>query len=215
MRIFLWISCVASLFVVWYSNEIHLFFSAKFSFYHLDNHQLIQIVFSVIAGIFATKASDSSNELRKLLKVKDIQELLGKADKAANQSEEETKRLRNIVKLVATEVEQQFAREMLINHRKQLAYHWEQILILESVIGKEETEAQIDLKVRKIIQQYIVRTQYIEYMGKGFLRNIPFFGKLLDYILGPAWNAYYLKNMHRFNRLVWRRNSSENSQQSG
>lgn len=204
MRIFLWFSCVVSLFVVWYSNEIHLFFSSNFSFYHLENHQLIQVVFSVIAGIFATKASDSSNELKKLLKVKDIQELLGKAEKAANQSEEEKKRLKNIVELVATEVEQQFAREMLINHRKQLTYHWEQILILESVIGKEEDEAQIDSKVRKIIQQYIVRTQYVEYMGKGFLRNIPFFGQLLDYIFGPVWNAYYLKNIYRFNKLIGR-----------
>jgi hypothetical protein len=176
--------------------------SSSFSFYSFENPALIQVVLAVLAGIFATKAADSSRELRKLFKVKDIQELLQRADAAAVKSEEEAKRLKNVVKLVGYEVEQQFSREMLINHRKQLSYHWEQILKLESVLEKEDTSEDLDPRIKQIIHNYIIKTQYLEYMGKGFLHNIPFFGRFLDYLLGPLWNAYYLKNLPRFNRMA-------------
>lgn len=214
MRMLLWALCLASLVGVWYASNMHSFFVEKFTFYNLQDYQLIQIVLSVLAGIFATKASDSSSELKELLKVKDIQYLLKKVNDAANQSEEEKNRLNNLVRLVGFEVEQQFAREMLINHRRQLTFHWEQTLKLESILEKEETVDQIDPKVKNIIQQYIIRTQYIEYMGKGFLLNIPFVGRFLDYIFGPVWNAYYLNNLHKFNKIFGERQPNDNSQQS-
>ncbi len=202
MRLLLWALSILSLVGIWYSSGIHLYLSTNSSFYKVQSPALIQVVLAVLAGILATKAADSSRELRKLLKVKDIQDLLQKADAAAAKSEEEDKRLKNVVKLVGYEVEQQFAREMLINHRKQLAYHWEQILKLEAVFAKEDTSEGLDPQVKHLIHNYIIKTQYLAYMGKGFLRNIPMIGGFLDYLLGPLWNAYYLKNLPRFNKMA-------------
>ena len=202
MRLVLWAMSILSLIGIWYSSEIHFYLSKNVSFYSIQSPALIQVVLAVLAGIFATKAADSSRELRKLLRVKDIQELMQKADAAVTKSEEEAKRLKKVVKIVGYEVEQQFAREMLINHRKQLSYHWEQILKLESVFKKEETSEDLDPKVKQLIHNYIIKTQYLEYMGKGFLRNIPVLGGLFDYLFGPLWNAYYLKNLPRFNKMA-------------
>ena len=181
MRLVLWALSILSLAGIWYSSEVHLYLMQNISFYSVQSPSLIQVVLAVAAGIFATKAADSSRELRQLLKVKDIQDLLQKADAAAAKSKEESKRLKNVVKLVGYEVEQQFAREMLINHRKQLSYHWEQILKLESVFAKEDTSEDLDPKIKQLIHNYIIKTQYLEYMGKGFFRNIPIVGSLLDY----------------------------------
>lgn len=198
----LWALSVLSLVGIWYSNTIHLYFTNTISLYTIQNPALIQVVLAVLAGIFATKAADSSRELKKLFKVKDIQDLLKKADDAAAKSEEEARRLKNVVRLVGYEVEQQFAREMLINHRKQLSYHWEQILKLESIFEKSDTSEDLDPKIKQLIQSYIIKTQYLEYMGKGFLRNIPIIGRFLNYLFGPLWNAYYLKNLPRFNKMA-------------
>ncbi|MDQ1354857.1 MAG: hypothetical protein QG657_5166 [Acidobacteriota bacterium] len=206
----LWALSILSLMGIWYSSEVHLYLSNNVSFYSIKSAALIQVVLAVLAGVFATKAADSSRELRKLFKVKDIQELLQKADDAAAKSMEEANRLKNIVKLVGYEVEQQFARDMLINHRKQLSFHWEQILKLEAVFKKEDTSKGLDPEVKKLIQNYIIKTQYLEYMGKGFLRNIPILGGLFDYLFGPLWNAYYLKNLPRFNKIAKKQKASNN-----
>ena len=202
MRIVFWLLSILSLVGVWYSTEIHLYIQSTFSFYSIQNPSLIQVLLAVLAGIFATKASDSSHELKKLLKVSDIQILLQKADTAASRSKQEQERLDNLVNLVQYEVEQQFAREMLINHRRQMLYHWEQTVKLEAIFDKEEKTDGIDPKIRQQIKNYVLRTQYIEYMGKGFLRGIPVFGRLLDYLIGPLWNAYYLRNIHKFNKFL-------------
>ncbi len=202
MTLILWLLCVLSLIGVWYSSDIHLFLTSETSLYRIESYSLVQVVFAVLAGILATKASDSSRELKKLLKISDIQKLLEKADQAASKSHEEKKRLKHLVNLVGYQVEQQFTREMLINHRRQLAYHWEQVLKLESVFEKEETSEEIDPKVKKIIQNYIIKTQFIEYMGRGFLRGMPFFGRLLDYLFGPLWSTYYLKNLPKLKKLI-------------
>jgi hypothetical protein len=214
MRAILWLLCGASIVGVFYSNNLHGYLAHAVPFYSLKDPQVIQVIFAILAGVFATKASDSSHELKKLLKVKDIQDLLTKADAAESESAKERARLQKLVDLVAYEVEQQFAREMLINHRRQLISHWEQVRKLEGILEKEESADQIDPRVKEIIQEHIIRTQYIEYMGKGFLRNVPFVGGFLDYFFGPVWNAYYLKNMPAFNKLIGRKKPDGDAKQN-
>ena len=65
-------------------------------------------------------------------------------------------------------------------------------------------------KIKEVIQEYIVRTQYLEYMGKGFIKNIPFFGPILNYVFGPNWNSYYLQNMSKFNKFLGKKKPKGN-----
>jgi hypothetical protein len=103
MNYFFWILCIGSVIAIFYSDQIHQYLLENLKIYSLNSPSLIQIIFSVLAGIFATKAADSSRELKELMKVREINTLINKANK-------ESKRLRNLKQLVDYEVEQQFAR---------------------------------------------------------------------------------------------------------
>jgi len=153
---------------------------------------ILQIILSVLAGIFATKASDSSSELKKLMKVPQLKEIIEKAET----SEE---RIKNLEKLIAEETKRQFTRDMLINHRKQLITHWEQIVTLERLLS-ETPDTDFDPIVRKHIRNYILKSKYIDYVGKNALDNIPIIGGLLNLIFGPIWETYYSRNIEKIEK---------------
>lgn len=190
----MWILCIASVVAVIFGNNIHDYLLLNVTFYNFENANIVQIVFSVLAGIFATKATDSSRELRELLKIRDIDELVSKAN-------EEDERLRNLKQLVDHEVQQQFARDMLLNHRQQLAQHWNQILRFEALLDEEDGDV-TDARVRELIRNYLVRSEYLDDIGTDFLRSIPMLGVLLEPALGPLWRNYYRENRVRINRIL-------------
>ncbi|MBN1569253.1 MAG: hypothetical protein JXA73_15500 [Acidobacteria bacterium] len=202
MRITYWLLAIIFLVGVWFSENLHLFFLAHISVYKMNNANLIQVTLAILAGFFATKAADSSREIKRLLKVTEIDALLNKADEASSKSQQEQERYHNLATLVRSESKLQFARDMIINHKEQLEYHWQQILALESILEKEEIDAGIDPKVRNIIQNYIIKTRYLQYMGRNFLRNVPLIGGLLDYLFSPLWDQYYMRNLSKFQKVA-------------
>ena len=175
-----------------FSVDLHLWIKSVFSLYKVTEPNILQIILSVLAGIFATKASDSSSELKKLMKVPQLKEIIEKAET----SEE---RIKNLEKLIAEETKRQFTRDMLINHRKQLITHWEQIVTLERLLS-ETPDTDFDPILRKHIRNYILKSKYIDYVGKNALDNIPIIGGLLNLIFGPIWETYYSRNIEKIEK---------------
>ena len=66
------------MFLINYSNLLN----TNISFYNFQNENLLQVLLAVIAGVFATKATDSSTQLKRLMKVPEINEMIAKADSA-------------------------------------------------------------------------------------------------------------------------------------
>ena len=65
-------------------------------YYQLESKSLIEIILSVSAGIFATKASDSSHEIKSLLKISKIDDLISKAETAEERVKLQQEKLDNI-----------------------------------------------------------------------------------------------------------------------
>jgi len=161
------------------------------------------VIFSVLAGIFATKAADSSRELKELMKVREINNLI-------NQANKESERLHNLKRLVDYEVEQQFARDMLLNHRQQLIQHWEEIQRFESLLVKEDEQDNLDPRIRELIRGYILRSKYLDEIGEQFLDSLPIVGWILKPTLGPLWKDYYTRNMGKINKMILTRQNGQN-----
>nr|VFK56031.1 MAG: hypothetical protein BECKTUN1418D_GA0071000_10407 [Candidatus Kentron sp. TUN] len=178
---------------------IYIYFYRKFSFTDLSDPTIIQIILGVLAGVFATKASDPSREIKALLKIDKINDFLGEAETAENQAQAQKNRLRQIEKLLTSETEAEFARNMISRHREQVEYHWSEILKLESRLD-EEKESPEDAELRRRVRGYLVKSRYIDYMGRGFLRSIPVFGSILHVLFGPIWDEWYYRNIHRINK---------------
>ncbi|WP_422091610.1 hypothetical protein [Tenacibaculum ovolyticum] len=189
-RIILWILTITSLIGIYFSSEINAYLNTNLSFYNFQDANLLQVILAVIAGVFATKATDSSTQLKRLMKVPEINEMIAKADSAQERYEK-------LEELIKDETKRQFARDMLVNHRKQLVNHWEQITEMERVLS-ENLDTEFDPKVRKQIRNYILKTKYIDYVGRGVLRSIPLVGGMLDFLLGPLWDTYYSRNLEKF-----------------
>ncbi len=189
MRIACWILALFCIVGLYYSTDIHLWLKTDFSVYKIADPNLLQVILAAMAGVLATKASDSSTELRRLMKVPELTEILEKAETSEG-------RLKKLEKLIAEETKRQFTRDMLINHRKQLISHWEQIITLERLLS-ENLDADFDPVVRKHIKNYILKSNYIDYLGRNALYNIPIIGGLLNLFLGPMWNAYYSRNIEK------------------
>ncbi|CAM4288650.1 hypothetical protein [Zobellia nedashkovskayae] len=191
-RIILWVLTIASLIGIYFSSEIHTYLKTILSFYSFKDANLLQVILAVIAGVFATKATDSSSQLKRLMKVPEINEILAKADTAQERYEK-------LEQLIKDETKRQFARDMLVNHRKQLINHWEQITEMERVLS-ENLDTEFDPRVRNLIRNYILKTKYVDYAGRGLLGNIPIFGGILDLLLGPLWDTYYSRNLEKFEK---------------
>ena len=71
MRLLLWSLCVLSVVGIFYADEIHVVLS-NIKYYQFSDKSIIQVILAVAAGIFATKASDSSREIKALLKIDKI-----------------------------------------------------------------------------------------------------------------------------------------------
>ncbi len=204
-----WLLSFACVVTIIFGKNVHELMNARFPFYILEDPSLIQVILGAFAGIFATKAADSTRDIRRILKISEIQDLLKRADEASAEAEQQQERRRNIVRLVQVEAEAEFARDMIMNHRQQLAYHWNQILKLESLIEDSEESVE-DRELRNLVRSYIVKSRYVEYLGRDFLRGIPFFGPILHYFLAPIWDEFYYRNVRKINRLL-RTRSSRNS----
>ncbi len=192
MRIFYWTLALLCIVGLYFSSDLHIWLKTVIPIYKISDPNLLQVILAVIAGILATKASDSSSELKKLLKVPELKEIIEKAET----SEE---RLKNLEKLIAEETKRQFTRDMLINHRKQLITHWEQIITLERLLA-ENLDTDFDPIVRKHIRNYILKSKYIDYAGKNALSNIPIIGGLLSILFGPLWDTYYSRNIEKIEK---------------
>ena len=200
MRGLLWSLCILSVAGIFYADDIHAFLlTAKY--YQLPDKSIIQVILAVAAGIFATKASDSSREIKALLKIDKIDRLLGEAQSAEETAKTQKERLNQIEKLLTSETEAEFARDMIIRHREQLEYHWQEILKLESLIV-ENAESLEDTELKNRVRAYLIKSRYIDYMGRGFLRSIPFIGSILHMIFGPIWDEYYYRNMQKINTML-------------
>lgn len=171
----------------------------KLAFYHFQNANLLQAILGIFAGICATKAADSSQELKRLLKVPELQNLLSKADEAASRRQQEEARYHNLVESVRFEAQQQYARDMLRVHREQLLIHWTEIQNLQTMLATEES---LDPEIRKHILNFIVRTNYIGSTGRNFLQQIPIIGGFLHFLFGPIWEVLYTRNIGRINRSL-------------
>lgn len=193
MRILLWTLTIISLIGIYFSTQLHTYLSQHLIFYNLKDPNLLQVILAVIAGVFATKASDSSNELKKLMKVPEINEIISKAESAQETYEK-------LEELIKNETTKQFARDMLVNHRKQLINHWEQIVQMERILS-ENLDTEFDPKVRIQIRNYILKSKYIDYAGRGMLRNVPLIGSILDLLLGPLWDTYYSRNVEKIGKI--------------
>lgn len=201
MRVLLWSLCILSIVGIFYADEIHAFLST-IKYYQLSDKAIIQIILGVAAGIFATKASDSSREIKALLKIDKIEKLLGEAQTAEQTAKTQSERLKQIEKLLTSETEAEFARDMIIRHREQLGYHWREILKLESLIEDKSESSQEDIELKNRVRAYLIKSRYVDYMGRGFLRSIPVFGSILYMLLGPIWDEYYYRNMHKINKML-------------
>jgi len=199
VKLLYWGLSLVSVVGVWYSDAIHKMFTENLAFYTMTNSNLIQVVLAVLAGIFATKASDSARELKKLMSVAEIDGLLKKADEANNNAQKQQQKYEQLSKLVKAETEKQFARSMLENHRRQLIRHWSEISAIEALLADDSETTEIDPETKKHIQSYILRTKYIEYIGRNFLQNIPFFGGLLNFMFGPLWEELYVRATLKMN----------------
>ena len=202
MRIFYWLLSILSVAALWFADEIHLWVRAFLPIYTAPNANLLQVVLGILAGIFATKAADSSQELRRLLKVPEIETLISKADEAASRREEEEERYRKLVQAVKSEAQQQYARDMISVHREQLLLHWSEIQKFQVML---DNEVPLDPEVSKHILQFIVRTNYVSGFGRQFLREIPILGGILQYLFGPLWDVFYARNIGRINRAFRRK----------
>ncbi|CAL2088159.1 hypothetical protein [Tenacibaculum sp. 190524A05c] len=198
-RIILWALTIASLIGIYFSSQINTYLNTNLSFYNFEDANLLQVILAVVAGVFATKATDSSTQLKRLMKVPEINEMIAKADSAQERYEK-------LEELIKDETKRQFARDMLVNHRKQLINHWEQITEMERVLS-ENLDTEFDPKVRKQIRNYILKTKYIDYVGRGVLGNIPLIGGMLDFLLGPLWDTYYSRNLEKFEKTKRKDNS--------
>lgn len=192
IRFILWILTITSLVGIYFSSEFNSYLNNNLSFYNFQNENLLQVLLAVLAGVFATKATDSSTQLKRLMKVPEINEMIAKADSAQERYEK-------LEELIKDETKRQFARDILVNHRKQLVNHWEQITEMERVLA-ENLDTEFDPKVRKQIRNYILKTKYIDYAGRGVLRSIPLVGGILDFLLGPLWDTYYSRNLEKFEK---------------
>lgn len=193
MRLLLWTFTIISLVGIYFSSEIHIYLSSHLAYYNFKDPNLLQVLLAVVAGVFATKATDSSRELKKLMKVPEINEIIAKAETAQDTFEK-------LEKLIKDETTKQFARDMLVNHRKQLINHWESIVAMERVLS-ENLDTDFDPVVRVQIRNYILKSKYIDYVGRGMLRNIPLIGGMLDFLLGPLWDTYYSRNVEKFEKM--------------
>lgn len=191
-RIILWALSIGSLVGIYFSSEINNYLKTNLSFYNFEDANLLQVILAVVAGVFATKATDSSTQLKRLMKVPEINEMIAKADS----SQERYEKLEELIK---NETKIQFARDMLVNHRKQLINHWEQITELERVLS-EKLDTEFDPRVRNQIRNYILKTKLIDYAGRGVFRKIPIIGGILDFLLGPLWDTYYSRNLEKFEK---------------
>jgi hypothetical protein len=198
---------ITSLIGVWYSFDIHMFLQSKFHFYTFQNDNLVQIILAALAGIFATKASDSSSELKKLMNVTQIDDLIQKVDNVSGEVDKQQAKYKNISQLVKNETEKQFARSMLVNHKKQLIHHWSEIRSIEALLSDQAEIENIDPEVRKHIENYILRSKYIDYIGRNFLQTIPIFGSFLNFLFGPLWEDVYLRVTHRLNNRKTKKNN--------
>lgn len=192
MRIILWLLTLISLVGVYFANDIHTFLIDKIPLYSAEDSNILQVILAVIAGIIATKASDSSRELKKLMKVPEINEIIQKAETAQE-------RFDKLEELIKDETTKQFARDMLVNHRTQLMYHWEQIVVMERILS-ENLDNDFDPKVKGHIRNYILKSRYLDYMGSRALKTIPVFGSFLDFLFGPIWDTYYRRNVEKFEK---------------
>ena len=184
-----------------YGEVIHNFLN-QWKYYTLENESIIQIILSVGAGIFATKASDSSREIKALLKIDKIESLLGEAKNAEVKAQDQADKLEKIEKLLKSETEAEFARDMITRHREQLEYHWQEILKLETLIVDNAVSSQNDEELKNRVRAYLIKSRYIDYMGRGFLRSIPLIGTFLHMLFGPVWDEYYYRNMHKINKML-------------
>lgn len=191
-RIILWSLTIILLVGIYFSSDINLILNTNLSFYNFKDPNLLQVILAVVTGVFATKAADSSSQLKKLMKVPEIHEMIEKATSAQERYEK-------LEELIKDETKRQFARDMLVNHRKQLINHWEQITEMERVLS-ENLDTEFDPKVRKQIRNYILKTKYIDYVGRGVLKSIPIAGGILDFLLGPLWDTYYSRNLEKFEK---------------
>ena len=201
MRTLLWLLCLLCLIGTFYGDVLHYHLNT-WEYYTFENESIIQIILSVGAGIFATKASDSSREIKALLKIDKIEELLGEAKNAEEKAQTQTDRLNQIEQLLKSETEAEFARDMITRHREQLEYHWQEILKLESLIVDNSTNSKSDEELKTRVRAYLIKSRYIDYMGRGFLRSIPLIGSFLHMIFGPVWDEYYYRNMHKINKML-------------
>ena len=143
--------------------------------------------------------------------VPEINNLLSKVDSAKTKREEEEKRYQNLVAVVRKEAQQQYARDMLIMHRERLLEHWTEIQSLQAMLESEAAEDQLDPATHRHIMEFIIQTRFVGYMGRGFLRGIPFVGGMLDYLFGPIWEVYYSKNVNRLTKLLRRDKGDDES----
>jgi len=60
--------------------------------------------------------------------------------------------------------------------------HWEQITEMERLLS-ENLDTEFDPKVRKQIRNYILKTKYIDYVGRGMLSDMPLIGGILNFLL--------------------------------
>ena len=201
MRGLLWGLCILSVVGIFYANDIHTFLLTT-KFYQFSDKSIMQIILAVAAGIFATKASDSSREIKSLLKIDKIDVLLGEAQSAEKTARTQKERLSQIEKLLTSETEAEFARDMIIRHREQLEYHWQELLKLEILIVENADSSPEDADLKDRVRAYLIKSRYIDYMGRGFLRSIPFVGSILHMIFGPIWDEYYYRNMHKINKML-------------
>ncbi len=199
MKLTLWILCLLSIFGIINSENVFLYFNSL-GYYQLESKSLIEIVLSVSAGIFATKASDSSHEIKSLLKISKIDDLIGKAETAEERVKLQQEKLDNIEYLLKSEVESEFAKDMILRHKEQLEYHWREILKLETLIENVSTSSS-DIELRDNVRKYLIKSRYIDYMGRNFLQNIPIIGGLIHILFGPLWDELYYRNMHKINKL--------------
>lgn len=198
MRSLLWLLCSVSVLGVFFVRPLNEALSGT-RLNGLVDTTIVQVVLAALAGIFATKASDSSRELRALLKVSTIEDLLGQAQKAKSLAHEQKTKLIKLNTLIKSETQAEFAREMIRRHRVQLDYHWSEILKLETLLG-DGIESSEETELRNRVRAYLIKSRYIDYMGRGFLRSIPIIGSLLHMLFGPFWDEWYYRNLHKINR---------------
>ena len=71
---------------------------------------------------------------------------------------------------------------------------------MERILSKN-LDTDFDPVVRVQIRNYILKSKYVDYVGRGMLRNIPLIGGILDFLLGPLWDTYYSRNVEKFEKL--------------